>query len=87
MIGSHAEKSAACSAHGFAFHGTCTSEPERFMRLPEVIAVCGLPASSIYDGMRRGDFPKPVPLAGKSVAWLSSEIRQWMESRIAARRT
>ncbi|WP_235679939.1 helix-turn-helix transcriptional regulator [Cupriavidus necator] len=57
------------------------------MRLPEVIAVCGLPASSIYDGMRRGDFPKPVPLAGKSVAWLSSEIRQWMESRIAARRT
>ncbi|EHP41250.1 prophage CP4-57 regulatory [Cupriavidus basilensis OR16] len=58
---------------------------ERFMRLPEVIATCGLSRSSIYDGMRRGDFPQPVPLGGKSVAWLSSEIRQWMDSRIAAR--
>lgn len=87
MIGSHAGTSTACSAHGRAVHGARAPEPERFMRLPEVIAVCGLPTSSIYDGMRRGDFPKPVPLAGKSVAWLSSEIRQWMESRIAARRT
>lgn len=57
------------------------------MRLPEVTAICGLSVSSIYDRMRRGDFPKPVPLAGKSVAWLSSEIRQWMQSRIASRRT
>ncbi|WP_255371065.1 AlpA family transcriptional regulator [Cupriavidus sp. YR651] len=56
------------------------------MRLPEVTAVCGMSASSIYDRIRRGDFPKPVPLAGKSVAWLSSEIRQWMQSRIASRR-
>lgn len=87
MISSHAGTSTACSAHGLALHGAGASEPERFMRLPEVMAVCALPASSIYDGMRRGDFPKPVPLAGKSVAWLSSEIRQWMESRIAARRT
>lgn len=87
MISSHAGTSTACSAHGLALHRAGAAEPERFMRLREVIAVCGLPASSIYDGMRRGDFPKPVPLAGKSVAWLSSEIRQWMESRIAARQT
>ncbi|MDM8358824.1 helix-turn-helix transcriptional regulator [Pandoraea communis] len=55
------------------------------MRLPEVMAVCGLPMSTVYDGVRRGDFPKPVPLTGKNVAWLASEIRHWMETRIAAR--
>lgn len=87
MISSQAGTSTACTALGLVLRDTGAVEAERFMRLPEVVAVCGLPASSIYDRMRRGDFPKPVPLASKSVAWLSSEIRQWMQSRIASRRT
>ena len=87
MMSPQAGTSTACTVPGLVLHDTGTAEAVRFMRLPEVVAVCGLPASSIYDRMRRGDFPKPVPLAGKSVAWLSSEIRQWMQSRIASRRT
>lgn len=87
MMSPQAGTSTACTVPGLVLYDTGTAEAERFMRLPEVVAVCGLPASSIYDRMRRGDFPKPVPLAGKSVAWLSSEIRQWMQSRIASRRT
>lgn len=87
MMSPQAGTSTACTAPGLVLRDTGTAETERFMRLPEVVAVCGLPASSIYDRMRRSDFPKPVPLAGKSVAWLSSEIRQWMQSRIASRRT
>ena len=63
------------------------AQAERFMRLPEVMSTCGLPVSSIYDGVRRGDFPKPVPLTRKSVAWLASEIHQWMAARIAARQS
>lgn len=86
MISSHAGASKAYSSPGLLLLDG-TSEPERFIRLREVVGICGLPASSIYDKMRRGDFPKPVPLAGKSVAWLSSEIRQWMQSRIASRQT
>lgn len=60
---------------------------ERFMRLPEVMATCGLPMSSLYDAVRRGDFPKPVPLSRKSVGWLASEVQQWMAQRIAARQS
>ncbi|MFA1667575.1 helix-turn-helix transcriptional regulator [Chromobacterium piscinae] len=55
------------------------------MRLPEVISTCGLSRSSVYDAIKRGSFPAPVSLGGKSVAWLSSEIDSWMAGRIAAR--
>ncbi|MHA6844255.1 helix-turn-helix transcriptional regulator [Ralstonia syzygii] len=85
MIRSHIEAPNARATA--AIHGNAPAPAERFMRLPEVSATCGLPTSSIYDGVRRGDFPKPVPLTGKSVAWLASEIREWMASRIAARQT
>ncbi|MBV8271633.1 MAG: AlpA family transcriptional regulator [Cupriavidus sp.] len=88
MVSSHAGTSKALDARGIPLHradAADVAEPERFMRLPEVMAVCGLPSSTVYDCMRRGAFPKPVPLGGKSVAWLSSEIRQWMDSRVAAR--
>ncbi|MDB0564810.1 helix-turn-helix transcriptional regulator [Ralstonia solanacearum] len=86
MIRSHIEAPNARAAAA-AIHGNASVPAERFMRLPEVSATCGLPTSSIYDGVRRGDFPKPVPLTGKSVAWLGSEIYEWMASRIAARQT
>ncbi|WP_235284663.1 AlpA family phage regulatory protein [Vibrio coralliilyticus] len=29
------------------------------------------------------DFPKSVPLGGRSVAWVESEIEEWMESRLS----
>ncbi|MGC0155276.1 helix-turn-helix transcriptional regulator [Chromobacterium vaccinii] len=61
------------------------SQPLRFLRLPEVITTCGLSRSSVYDAIKRGHFPAPVSLGGKSVAWLSSEIEGWMSERIAAR--
>ncbi|MHA6822188.1 helix-turn-helix transcriptional regulator [Ralstonia pseudosolanacearum] len=86
MIRSHIEAPNARTAAA-AIHGSAPVPAERFMRLPEVSATCGLPTSSIYDGVRRGDFPKPVPLTRKSVAWLASEIHQWMATRIAARQS
>lgn len=58
---------------------------ERFMRLPEVIHVCGLSRSTIYDLISRSAFPAQVSLGGKNVAWLASEVCAWMNERIAAR--
>ncbi len=58
---------------------------ERFMRLPEVIHVCGLSRSTIYDLISREAFPKQISLGGKNVAWAHSEIAAWMSDRIAAR--
>lgn len=58
---------------------------ERFMRLPEVIHVCGLSRSTIYDLISRNAFPQQVSLGGKNVAWLHSEITAWMTARISDR--
>ena len=56
---------------------------ERFLRLPEVMHLCGLSRSTIYELIRKGEFPPQVSLGGKNVAWLHSEVTAWMAGRIA----
>ncbi len=58
---------------------------ERIMRRPAVEAQTGLSRSTLYDRMRAGKFPRPVPLGDKAVGWLESDIAKWIEERIAAR--
>jgi prophage regulatory protein len=58
---------------------------DRFMRLPEVISTCGLSRSTIYELISREQFPSQISLGGKNVAWLASEIENWMQVRIAQR--
>ncbi|EOI5754733.1 helix-turn-helix transcriptional regulator [Enterobacter hormaechei] len=58
---------------------------ERFLRLPEVMHLCGLSRSTIYDLISREAFPKQISLGGKNVAWAQSEITAWMCERIAER--
>ncbi|EKO3409639.1 AlpA family transcriptional regulator [Vibrio fluvialis] len=58
----------------------------RFLRLKEVMSLTGLGRSTIYKFMADDtDFPKSVPLGGRAVAWVESEIKEWMESRLSMR--
>ena len=59
----------------------------RFIRIREVCEKTGLSKSSIYDLMTQGRFPQTVRLseAGRSVAFVESEIEDWMVSRVSAR--
>ncbi|MFA0113302.1 AlpA family transcriptional regulator [Vibrio sp. 10N.261.46.E11] len=57
----------------------------RFLRLKDVIAATGLSRSTIYKFMDEEVFPKTIPLGGRAVAWLESEIEEWMEQRLAMR--
>jgi prophage regulatory protein len=58
----------------------------RFLRLKEVLAICGKSRSSVYDAIKKGDFPKPVKLSGRSSAWIKSEVEQWAVDCIRASR-
>jgi prophage regulatory protein len=58
----------------------------RFLRLKEVLAICGKSRSSVYDAIKKGDFPKPVKLSGRSSAWIKSEVEQWAVECIRASR-
>ena len=55
---------------------------ERLIRRPAVRAKTGLPTSTLYDYMERGDFPRPVKLSSTSVAWVESEVDAWIATRI-----
>lgn len=61
------------------------AQHERFLRLPEVMHLCGLSRSTIYDLISRNAFPQQVSLGGKNVAWVQSEVSAWMAGRISAR--
>lgn len=60
-------------------------EPRRFLRLPDVKRRTGLSKSTLYDRIRAGTFPKPVPLGGSLSAWVESEVEEWMAARIEQR--
>lgn len=52
--------------------------PERLLRLPAVCEQTGLGKSSVY---ALPEFPKPLVLSRRAVAWKQSEITAWIESR------
>jgi prophage regulatory protein len=58
---------------------------EFFLRRPAVELMTGLSRSTLYELISAGDFPRPVPLGPKSVAWRESEVAAWQQARIAER--
>jgi prophage regulatory protein len=60
-------------------------QPQRLLRLHEVINICGLGRSKIYQAIRADAFPAPVKLFGRSSAWVSSEIDAWVTSVVQGR--
>lgn len=61
-------------------------EPVEFIRLPEVKKLVGLGTTKIYTMASEGLFPKQVPLGGRAVAWIKSEVLQWNIDRVNAAR-
>lgn len=58
--------------------------PERLVRMIEVERQTGISRSQLYRLMTAGDFPRPVPLYGRSKAWVESQVQAWITARIAA---
>lgn len=56
------------------------------LRLPTVKDRVSLGRSSIYAAIKRGEFPAPVRLSERAVAWVESDIDAWLASRIEASR-
>lgn len=65
-----------------------TTAPRRapnLLRLKEVSARTGLAKNTIYDRIRRKEFPAQIDLGGNCVAWSEDEIDAWIEDKLAAR--
>lgn len=53
-------------------------QPERLLRLPEVIERVGLKRTAIYQRAKEGRFPKPRSLGSRCTVWVESEIDGWI---------
>ena len=63
----------------------------RMLPLKQVVHYTGLSSTTIYDMLDKRsnrydpNFPVQVKLSKGRVAWVESEVAQWIESKIAAR--
>ncbi|KFF68465.1 transcriptional regulator [Pectobacterium brasiliense] len=55
------------------------------IRLSGVMKKTGLKKSWIYLLMKQGDFPQTVKIGARSVAWVESEVNDWIAARISQR--
>ena len=60
---------------------TIQQEPA-ILRRKQVEARTGLSRSTIYQYVKDGMFPKPVPLGPRAVGWLESEVSDWIAGRV-----
>lgn len=57
---------------------------ERHYRRPAVEELTGLSRSTLYDMMDRNEFPRPVRIGRRAVAWPESKITEWLAQRSPA---
>ena len=65
--------------HGFS--EVEMNQQERLLRRPEVEKRTGIPTSSLYRLMRAGQFPTPIKIGTRAVAWSEAEIAEWLADR------
>ena len=59
---------------------------EKHLRRPAVEDATGLSRSTIYEMMDRGDFPRPIRVGRRAVAWPESVVLAWLAERSKAQR-
>ena len=58
---------------------------QKFIRLTQVQEIVPYSASQIWRLEKKGTFPSRVRLGENRVAWLTSEINEWVQVRLNAR--
>lgn len=44
--------------------------------------ITGTARATIYKRIKLGIFPEQIPIGGRSVRWLESDISEWMDKQI-----
>ncbi len=61
-------------------------EYEKFIRLSEVIKRTGISRSSIYRLVKKNNFPAPVRISEKTIAFIEREVNDWIGNLINSSR-
>ena len=54
----------------------------RLIRFPSVLNQVGLGRTSVYEKIKAGDFPKPIHIGARAVAFDSEAVDKWVEKTI-----
>jgi|25BtaG_2_1085352.scaffolds.fasta_scaffold00020_70 prophage regulatory protein len=59
-----------------------TPKHKTLIKRREVLQRTALANSSLYRLMESGDFPQSLQIGPRAVAWVESEVEQWIEKKI-----
>jgi prophage regulatory protein len=59
---------------------------QKLIRLGTVLSLTGLSRSSVYAYVAAGTFPASVNIGARSVAWVESDVNDWIAARIMEQR-
>jgi prophage regulatory protein len=51
-----------------------------FLRLNQILEFIPVCKSTFWDKVKKGDYPKPVKISDRAVAWKVEDIKELMES-------
>lgn len=54
---------------------------DKTLRRPQVEELVGLSRSTLYEMMSRGEFPRPLRIGKRAVAWKQSTVIEWLSQR------
>lgn len=57
-------------------------QPDRFLRLKEVLNRTSLSRATLYRKIQKGTFPRQVRIATRCAGWRESAINEWMHNPI-----
>ena len=57
-------------------------ESRRFIRLKKVRELVSLSRTTLYEKIKRGEFPKSYPLGARAKGFLASEVDAWIAAQV-----
>lgn len=63
-----------------------SSKSQRLIRMHQVLERIGLGKAWVYKLIAQRKFPQPIKIGSRSIAFLESEIDDWIDQRIAESR-
>lgn len=75
------------TTHPASLHLAHSQKPviprDRLIRLHEVLHLTGMGKSSVYDLMKKGQFPKNIRFNARMSVWKESDVLAWIQQAAA----
>jgi prophage regulatory protein len=57
---------------------------EKILAISKVIEIVGFSARTLYKEVAAGRFPRRIQITPGRVGWLESDVKAWLDKRVAA---